>query len=220
MSLRSLIERLPPLFLGQTGNEASLALESILHQCVRGLRRLAARGAIDRLLERLTATIDALPAMTQPNPIERAVPFRLRLHIAAGWFWFGDEVALCDATCLAWEASRANLILEIGCPSESCFVACHQAGGPCGDYYWYDVTEPNGLVLDDPASTYVQLIFAGGKQTPSGTDINPYISQRVSGSQVAIDPTLGTYSSGTTTAGSCNAGCLKVSTSNVAPPAR
>jgi hypothetical protein len=50
-----------------------------------------------------------------------------------GWFWFGDEVALCDATCLAWEASGANLLLEVGCPSESCFVACHQEGGPCGD---------------------------------------------------------------------------------------
>ena len=50
-----------------------------------------------------------------------------------GWFWFGDEVALCDDTCLAWEASGANLILEVGCPSESCFVACRQAGGPCGD---------------------------------------------------------------------------------------
>ncbi|HWO09295.1 MAG TPA: RICIN domain-containing protein [Polyangiaceae bacterium] len=91
-----------------------------------------------------------------------------------------------------------------------------EAGGPCGNYYWYDVTEPNGLVLDDPASTYVQLIFAGGKQTPSGTDLNPFISQKVSGSQVAIDPTLGTYSSGTTAAGSCTPGCLKVTTSNVA----
>jgi hypothetical protein len=50
-----------------------------------------------------------------------------------GWFWFGDEVALCDDTCLAWEASGANLVLEVGCASESCFVACHQLGGPCGD---------------------------------------------------------------------------------------
>ncbi len=50
-----------------------------------------------------------------------------------GWFWFGDEVALCDATCLSWEDSGANLILEAGCPSESCFVACRQEGGLCGD---------------------------------------------------------------------------------------
>src|SRR5262245_33446722 len=50
-----------------------------------------------------------------------------------GWFWFGNEVALCDDTCIAWENSGANLILEVGCPSESCFVACHELGGPCGD---------------------------------------------------------------------------------------
>ncbi len=50
-----------------------------------------------------------------------------------GWFWFGDEVALCDATCLSWEDSGANLVLEAGCPSESCFVACGQEGGRCGD---------------------------------------------------------------------------------------
>ena len=50
-----------------------------------------------------------------------------------GWFWFGDDVALCDDTCIAWEASGANLILEVGCPSESCFVACSQLAGPCGN---------------------------------------------------------------------------------------
>ena len=50
-----------------------------------------------------------------------------------GWFWFGDDVALCDATCIAWENSGANLVLEVGCASESCFVACSQLGGACGD---------------------------------------------------------------------------------------
>jgi len=50
-----------------------------------------------------------------------------------GWFWFGDDVALCDATCLVWENSRTILFLEVGCQSESCFVACHQGGGTCGD---------------------------------------------------------------------------------------
>jgi Ricin-type beta-trefoil lectin domain-like len=90
-----------------------------------------------------------------------------------------------------------------------------EAGGLCGDYHWYDVTEPNGLVLDNPASTYVQLMFAGGKQTPTGTDLNPFISQRVSGSQVAIDPTLGVYGAGTTTTAGCFQGCIKVSSSYV-----
>jgi hypothetical protein len=91
-----------------------------------------------------------------------------------------------------------------------------EAGGPCGNYYWYDITEPNGLALDDPASTWIQLIFAGGKQTKSGTDVNPFIAQKVSGSQVAIDPTYGLNDSTTTTTGSCTVGCLKVSTASVA----
>ena len=50
-----------------------------------------------------------------------------------GWFWFGDDVALCDATCLVWENSRSILFLEVGCESESCFVACSQLGGLCGN---------------------------------------------------------------------------------------
>lgn len=91
-----------------------------------------------------------------------------------------------------------------------------EPGGPCGSYYWYDVTQPNGLALDDPASTYVQLIFAGGKQTPSGTDLNPFISQKVSGNQVAIDPTYGLNDTGSTTTGSCTASCLKISTASIA----
>jgi hypothetical protein len=91
-----------------------------------------------------------------------------------------------------------------------------EAGGPCGSYYWYDITEPNGQALGDPASTWIQLIFAGGKQSKSGNDINPFIAQKVSGSQVAIDPTYGLNNSSTTTTGSCSVGCLKMSTSNVA----
>jgi len=91
-----------------------------------------------------------------------------------------------------------------------------EAGGPCGNYYWYDVTKPNGLALSNAASTWIQLIFAGGKQSESGADINPFIAQKVNGSQVAIDPTYGLNDSGTTTTGSCAASCLKISTSSVA----
>jgi ricin-type beta-trefoil lectin protein len=91
-----------------------------------------------------------------------------------------------------------------------------EAGGPCGNYYWYDVTAPNGISLDDPASTYVQLIFAGGKQTATGTDVNPFIAQKVSGNQVAIDPTYGLNDSRTTSTGACTASCIKVSTASVA----
>ena len=50
-----------------------------------------------------------------------------------GWFWIGDEVALCDDTCLAWENSGAKLYLEVGCASESCYVPCSDLGGVCGN---------------------------------------------------------------------------------------
>jgi hypothetical protein len=44
------------------------------------------------------------------------------------------------------------------------------------------------MQLANPASTFVQLIFAGGKTSLNGTDLNPYIAQQVNGSQVAVGP--------------------------------
>jgi hypothetical protein len=87
------------------------------------------------------------------------------------------------------------------------------AGGTCGNYDWYQIAQPNGLSLKDPASSYIQLIFAGGKATASGTDVNPYIAQQVSGNMVAIDPTFGLDGSGTTSTGSCAAACVAISAS-------
>lgn len=81
----------------------------------------------------------------------------------------------------------------------------HQTNdGPCGAYEWYNISQPNGLQLDNPASTFVQLIFAGGKQSVNGTDANPYIAQKVNGGQVAIDPS-GYMVGGT---GSVSGSCL------------
>jgi hypothetical protein len=85
----------------------------------------------------------------------------------------------------------------------------------CGNYDWYSITQPNGMALADPASTYVELIFAGGKRTASGSDTNPYIAEQVSGNQVAIDPTYGLDASGTTSTGSCTAACVSVSVSSL-----
>jgi hypothetical protein len=87
---------------------------------------------------------------------------------------------------------------------------------PCGQYDWFDIERPNGTPLEDPADTYVQLIFAGGKATPTGSDVNPYIAQQVNGNQVAIDPTYGLNESGTTSTGSCSASCVMVSSTSIA----
>lgn len=88
-------------------------------------------------------------------------------------------------------------------------------GAPCGVYDWFDIKRPNGNPLADPADTYVQLIFAGGKQTPTGADLNPYIAQQVNGNQVAIDPTYGLDDTGSSSSGSCTASCLKISTTSL-----
>jgi hypothetical protein len=58
----------------------------------------------------------------------------------------------------------------------------------CGDYFWFNITQPNGLPLANPAETYIQLIFAGGKRELSGADENPFIAQLSTGTQVAVDP--------------------------------
>jgi hypothetical protein len=75
--------------------------------------------------------------------------------------------------------------------------------GPCGDYYWYDVTRPNGGPLVNPEQMYIHLIFAGGKTTIDGADENPFIAQVVNGSDVAIDPSGYMTSGSTGTSGSC-----------------
>ena len=76
-------------------------------------------------------------------------------------------------------------------------------GAPCGSYYWYDIAQPNGQALRAPADSYVQLIFAGGKPTPTGADVNPFISQQVSGNQVAIDPSGHLLGGSKASSGSC-----------------
>jgi hypothetical protein len=87
----------------------------------------------------------------------------------------------------------------------------------CGEYnFWYEITQPNGQSLRAPEDSYVQLMFAGGKETLTGKDVNPFIAQQVSGDLVAIDPTYGLNDMGTTTTGACSAACTKVTTVNVA----
>jgi hypothetical protein len=87
----------------------------------------------------------------------------------------------------------------------------------CGEYnYWYEIAQPNGESLRSPADSYVQLIFAGGKQTLTGADVNPFIAQQVSGDLVAIDPTIGLNEDGSSSSASCTAACTKITTTNIA----
>jgi hypothetical protein len=73
----------------------------------------------------------------------------------------------------------------------------------CGDYYWYEIAQPNGEPLRSPEDSFVQLIFAGGKHSLNGADENPYIAQRVSGDLVAIDPSGYMNGGSLSSSGSC-----------------
>jgi hypothetical protein len=86
----------------------------------------------------------------------------------------------------------------------------------CGEHnFWYDIAQPNGDPLRAPADSFVQLIFAGGKETLTGKDVNPFIAQQVSGDLVAIDPTYGLNENNNTAVGLCTAACVKVSKTDV-----
>lgn len=88
--------------------------------------------------------------------------------------------------------------------------------GPCGDYFWYNITRPNGQALKAPAESFMQLLFAGGKQSLEAADTNPYIAQQVSGNLVAIDPTFGLNQQGSASTGACSAACVRISELNIA----
>jgi hypothetical protein len=89
-------------------------------------------------------------------------------------------------------------------------------GAACGTYYWYDIAQPNGWPLRNPADSFVQLIFAGGKETATGADANPYVAQQVNGNRVAIDPTYGLNETANTSTGACSAACTKITTASIA----
>lgn len=90
------------------------------------------------------------------------------------------------------------------------------ADATCGEYnYWYEIAKPNGQPLVAPKDTFVQLIFAGGKQSLTGKDVNPFIAQQVTGNRVAIDPTYGLNAESTTSTGTCSAACVKYSAKSV-----
>ena len=98
-----------------------------------------------------------------------------------------DEPFVQGAT--AWAPNRQLQVQAIAAGEPHVLTFSHTTSdGPCGDYTWYDITQPNGTPLHDPASSFVQLMFAGGKQTAAGADENPFIAQVVSGNLVAIDP--------------------------------
>ncbi|HYO93204.1 MAG TPA: RICIN domain-containing protein [Polyangiaceae bacterium] len=128
----------------------------------------------------------------------------------------GDGVFLGQGDT-AWNHNRQFKLtpIQAGEPHRLTF-AYKTADATCGEHnYWYNILRPNGQSLEAPQDTWVQLIFAGGKQSATGADVNPFIAQQTQGNLVAIDPTAGLNEGDTTTTGSCSVACTKYSTTSL-----
>ena len=100
-----------------------------------------------------------------------------------------DEGAvLAQGNDSTWASHRQFLLTPVLASAPARVSFSHTSSdGPCGDKFWYDIAQPNGQPLTDPADAFVQLIFAGGRTSAAGSDENPFLSQSPGG-QVAIDP--------------------------------
>ncbi|HKO93380.1 MAG TPA: RICIN domain-containing protein, partial [Polyangiaceae bacterium] len=115
-----------------------------------------------------------------------------------------DGAIFTQATATAADPQRKFKLTPILAGEPHRLTFSHSSDdAACGDYFWYDIKQPNGLPVANPAETFVQLIFAGGKTSLGGADENPFIAQQNSGTQVAIDPSGYMTGGSATASGSC-----------------
>jgi hypothetical protein len=128
-----------------------------------------------------------------------------------------NDARIAQTAELGWTDNRIFTLTPIIAGEPHRLTFSHTTNdATCGEYnFWYEITQPNGQSLRAPEDTFVQLMFAGGKETQTGKDVNPFIAQQNSGDLVAIDPTYGLNDTGTTTTGACSAACTKVTKENV-----
>jgi hypothetical protein len=129
-----------------------------------------------------------------------------------------NDVRLVQGADGGWADHRAFKLTPVMAGEPHRLTFSHKTNDAnCGEYnFWYEIAQPNGESLRAPEDSFVQLIFAGGKETLTGKDVNPFIAQQVSGDLVAIDPTYGLNEDGASTSGSCSAACTRISSSSVA----
>ena len=134
--VRSLVARLDALLAKADDRTApASALEPLLGQCFRGLRKLGLRDDADRLLERMAdlilrgrgeATADGLAssaALTGPDAVVWGRTLRLLLHVAAGWSHNGQH----DRARPIFDQARALLLTGDLPPIEQTALACGYA---------------------------------------------------------------------------------------------
>ncbi len=88
------VTRFEQLLDGRRGVRAAIAFESLAAQSFRGLRKLGRRDAIDRLLDQMGDCLlqgQPIRALRTRPGVNRAAVMRTLLHVAAGWFYGGDD---------------------------------------------------------------------------------------------------------------------------------
>ena len=119
--MQAFVARFEQLLGDAKGTAATSALESLMGQSLRGLRKLGMRDEIGRLLagmagvvlrERGLSAVDAeglAAARGAGAPGEWAKTLKLLLHVAAGWFYSARAIApgRCWTRCVrsCWRAS-------------------------------------------------------------------------------------------------------------------
>lgn len=129
--VRAYVSRFDALLAAAEERSAG-ALEPLLGQCFRGLRKLGLRDEIDRLLDRMAALIlrgrgvtsagglTAAAERTGPGAVAWSRSLRLLLHVAAGWSYFGQA----DRARPVYDEARALLFQGDLPPIEQTALAC------------------------------------------------------------------------------------------------
>jgi hypothetical protein len=94
------------------------------------------------------------------------------------------------------------------CPAEEhqlTFVSA--APGACDTLFTFKATSPTGGPLRYPAQLKNKLLWVDRH--------NPYVQFKSTGDTVSIDPTYGLNESNATTAGTCSAACVRITTSDL-----
>jgi len=90
----ALVARFEQMLDPARGPAAAVAFESLAAQSFRGLRKLGRRDAIDRLLNQMADCLlqgQPIRALRTRLGVNRPVVLRTLLHVAAGWFYAGDD---------------------------------------------------------------------------------------------------------------------------------
>jgi hypothetical protein len=92
-----LVTRFERLVEAQAGgatmsDEEGVAVEALVAQCFRGLRKLGMRDEVDRLLTLMAGVIlQGQPLSSLNARPDKAAALRALLHVAGGWYYFGRE---------------------------------------------------------------------------------------------------------------------------------